>query len=252
MALWKHMSCHFLNGILVLTLDLLGLSGNTTLYILTALMGKRGFQMKTAFETCLTVCSDSGNIPGETPFYLTDTSKLEDSDARFPCGSTSAPKLCFRILWKFWLACLCELSFLALFWTGYFEHGKHFAVSGGGWTALYFVNRDAVDLRVWLRAWFWPNAEAEVAEQFSQRGSFCLGMEEMSWGWGVEGGAHLRIWPCTVMSRPQALTCKSYIRWTFHSWGFARPLCVCLCWVRSDLIITCLCSLIISFLCCQK
>lgn len=64
----------------------------------------------------------------------------------------------------------------------------------------------------------------------------------MRWGWGElkEGGAHLRKWPCTVMSRPQAVTCKSPITCIFHRTGFTRPLCVCLCWVMPNLIITCL------------
>lgn len=55
------------------------------------------------------------------------------------------------------------------------------------------------------------------------------------WGWG----AHLRKWPCTVMSRPQAVTCKSPIMCIIHSRGFRRPWCVCLRWLRPNLIITC-------------
>lgn len=70
---------------------------------------------------------------------------------------------------------------------------------------------------------FFLDAETEVAEHFSQRGSFCLVREEMRWGWGGGGrGAHLRKWLCTAMSRPQAVTCKSSIMCIIHRRGFRR------------------------------
>ncbi len=72
------------------------------------------------------------------------------------------------------------------------------------------------------------------AERFSQRSSFCLGVEEMRWG----EGAHLRKWPCTLMTRPQPVTYRNSR--VFHSWGFTKSLGICLCWVRSSFNITCL------------
>lgn len=56
------------------------------------------------------------------------------------------------------------------------------------------------------------------------------------WGWR---GAHLRKWPCTVMSRPQAETSKSPIMCIIHRRGFRRQPFVCLPWVRPNLISTC-------------
>lgn len=55
----------------------------------------------------------------------------------------------------------------------------------------------------------------ESAERFSQRGGFCLVTEEMGGGGsGKLEGAHLRKRSCAVMSRPQAVTCKSSIMCT--------------------------------------
>lgn len=78
----------------------------------------------------------------------------------------------------------------------------------------------------------------------------------MGVGWGGVGeggrGAHLRKWPCTVMSRPQAVTCKSPIMCIIHRRGFRRQPFVCLHWVRPNLISTCPWSSDVSFFHCPK
>lgn len=61
----------------------------------------------------------------------------------------------------------------------------------------------------------------------------------MRWGEGERGGCtHLRKWPCTLISRPQPVTCRNSMVCIFHRWGFSRSPCVCLCWLRPSLIIT--------------
>lgn len=60
------------------------------------------------------------------------------------------------------------------------------------------------------------------------------------WGGGGGGGCcgctHLR--KCTLMSRQQPRTWRNWTVCIFHSWGFTGSQSVCLCWVKSSLIIS--------------
>lgn len=141
-----------------------------------------------------------------------------------------------------WVGCC------TLFWAGYFEQINRLAcrlVEAEVLCTLYtdmLTSRESVCKQVWalhrdISGWaLFPEKQL----------LFGYGGNEMG-----GGGAHLRKWPCTLMSRPQPVTCRNSTVCTFHSWGFTRSLRVCLCSVRPSFIITCLYSqdMISSFPC---
>lgn len=196
---------------------------------------KTGFQLRLMVREKQGTCSDSGNPPGETtstqqsrwtlcPFCWYNKTFTVLILVKPVCVDTMSYLLwanCFGLVVlnksnKCLMCCLIEAEACALY-------------------TDFLTTKQSTRMRVWA---IHRNISGQPLFPEKQLLFGYVGNEMGEGEWA--GCTHLRKWPCTLMSRPQPVTCRNSVVCIFNSWGLTRSPCVCLCWVRSSLIITCL------------